>query len=230
MKLMLSKTMWGSLSPYRGWKKWKSATFAEEKTSKYSSSPTRGDPNPNNCVFTHCSEFSMYAWGRKKVVTRVYVRVKAKLTLFSFMLTFPFQHTFLSLFSWIIPWGTKVWETPVTFVAQSAFRFFYIGQSCTKCILIGVIFPPCVRYWFGILKLWKRYWFDILKLRYGFDILKLWKWQRFSFSKFSHLFIASILECIKNPSLSIKSFQCDHNAVKHCQRHNGPRNWLRDLD
>ena len=36
---------------------------------------------------------------KKKVVTRVYVRVKAKLTLFSFMLTFPFQHTFLSLFS-----------------------------------------------------------------------------------------------------------------------------------
>ena len=66
MKLMLSKTMWGSLSPYRGWKKWKSATFAEEKTSKYSSSPTRGDPNPKNCVFAHCSEFSMYAWGRKK--------------------------------------------------------------------------------------------------------------------------------------------------------------------
>ena len=145
----------------------------------------------------------------------VYVRVKAKLTLFSFMLTFPFQHTFLSLFSWIIPWGTKVWETPVTFVAQSAFRFFYIGQSCTKCILIGVIFPPCVRYWFGILKLWKRYWFDILKLRYGFDILKLWKWQRFSFSKFSHQFIASILECIKSPSLSIlKCFQCDHNAFR----------------
>ena len=70
MKLTLSKTMWGSLSPYRGWKKWKSATFAEEKTSKYSSSPTRGDPNPKNCVFAHCSEFSMYAWGRKKKLLR----------------------------------------------------------------------------------------------------------------------------------------------------------------
>ena len=46
------------------------------------------------CVFAHFSKFSMYAWGKKGkmlVFTRVYVCVKAKLTLVSFFYFF-FMH------------------------------------------------------------------------------------------------------------------------------------------